>query len=235
MLYIGVVGGTEIQRNALLEQYQNNRDSLFSRSKSLLVMMESDSIDNELLIDVLFYLSPVSKSEGDGKSSRGSMKWIRKLRDYSSFSIKKNVKGSKHLLIGDIPTYLSQIHKMDLDISVRFPGALDWQMTDSIEQAFKVGEQIEIPFIKSVIDQSKRERSAAAEDRIPFSEIATLIFQQAETTEWRLRSLLMKRRMSLSLMKSCAKDAEPAVLPVLQEPLRAGISQTFRSWHRLRD
>ncbi|MBF0280445.1 MAG: hypothetical protein HQM13_21795 [SAR324 cluster bacterium] len=214
MLHIGFFGGKEEQVNALLEFHQKNKHSLFSRAHSLISRLEIEQSDDDLLIDVLFYLLPVSKLEGLEKAGHASLKWVRELRNYSSFCTRDSLKGCKHFLIGDVAEYFTQIEKMDLDMSARFLNESEWQPTVSIEHSYEEGTLIELPFLNAIVDRSNRQFLEETDyhnrhpqkgtplmenSGIPFDEIAKLVFKKApgggaasSAGEWQLKSILMK-------------------------------------------
>ncbi|MBF0350131.1 MAG: hypothetical protein HQM11_03830 [SAR324 cluster bacterium] len=178
MLHIGIIGGSQKQIDTLLAIHNTNKVPFFSRSNAVISVIEAEESAEELLIDALFYVSPVSHLEHDSKQARASMKWIRGLRNYSSYGVRKTIRGCHHLLIGDIPQYLNQIKKMDIDLFVHFQENPEWQIVDSIELLFHKRDLIEMPEIHSVTDSSKNTRQASTNVRIPVSEIDTVRFQE---------------------------------------------------------
>ncbi|MBF0289735.1 MAG: hypothetical protein HQM14_18125 [SAR324 cluster bacterium] len=192
MLHIGIIGGKEEQIEFLQEHHQNSKGSLFSKANSVISMLESEENDDYLLVDALFYLLPISKSTDTDKVVRATLKWVRELRNYSSICTQKNIKGCRHILVGDAAEYFNQIQKMDLDMSVRFSEEDEWQPMASIEKSFEDGELIEMPSLKAIMDSAHQEHPQEGSESIPLSNVAAMTFQKASGSSWQLKSLRMK-------------------------------------------
>ncbi|NQU63878.1 MAG: hypothetical protein HQ517_06290, partial [SAR324 cluster bacterium] len=204
MIHLGIFGGRQDQIDALLEIQRTTSTPSLSAQNCLISRIDAESYEDRLVVDGLLYLLPLSKTTGNGKTSRASLKWIRELRSYSAYCTRKTMRECRHILVGEIAGYLEQITKLDLDMAVRLSEETEWQPVVSLEQSFEDGELIEFPFIKTLIDTSGGERQPKINEVLKFSDISQIVFHEAKTAGRLLHSVKLKSQEQPQLLKDIA-------------------------------